>query len=83
MITGKDLKRMLSWIPDNAAVTVNGNPNVDIVEVKGETTPFGIDVELKLTAGFSIVKDSFVDGLYNELKGAYEKIDCTGLVRRG
>ena len=83
MILGEDLKRMLSWIPDRAVVTIDGNPNVDIVEVKAENTPFGIDVDLKLTVGFSIVKDSFMDGLYNELKGAYEKMDCTGLKRRG
>ena len=83
MITGKELKRMLSLIPDRAVVTINGNPNVDIVEVEGETTPFDYHVNLKLTSGFSIVKDSFVDELYSELKGAYEKMDCTGLECRG
>ena len=37
MITGKDLKRMVSLIPDDAYVTVNGNYDVSVESVKVES----------------------------------------------
>lgn len=73
MMRSEDLKRMINAIPDGAMVLLNGNPNVDIVSVHVETTPFEyLDADLKLSDGFSIVKDNFVNGLYDELRRAYE-----------
>ena len=68
MITGKDLKRMLSIIPDDAVVTVNGNYNVDIVQVKMETDFQGIQVDLMLTPGYSITKDSVMQEMFKGLQ---------------
>ena len=73
MMRSEDLKRMINAIPDGAVVLLNGNPNVDIVSVHVETTPFEyLDADLKLSDGFSIVKDDFVKGLYDELRRAYD-----------
>lgn len=73
MMRSEDLKRMINAIPDGAVVLLNGNPNVDIVSIKIETTPFDhYDADLGLTKGFSIVKDDFVNGLYDELRRACE-----------
>lgn len=73
MMRSEDLKRMINAIPDGAVVLLNGNPNVNIVSVHVETTPFEyLDADLKLSDGFSIVKDDFVKGLYDELRRAYD-----------
>ena len=73
MIRSEDLKRMINLIPDGAVVTLGGNLNVNIESVTVETTPFDyLQVDLKLSDGFSIVKDGFVSGLFDELRRAYE-----------
>lgn len=73
MMRSEDLKRMINAIPDGAVVSLNGNPNVDIESIRVETTPFGYyNSNLRLTDGFSIVKDGFVSGLFDELRRAYE-----------
>ena len=64
MITGKDLKMMVAYIPDDAGVTVNGNWNVNIVNVKVETHFNGILADLQLTPGYSITKDSVLDEMF-------------------
>lgn len=68
MITGKDLKRMVSAIPDDAGVTINKNWNVDIVSVTVESAdPFGnTRADLQLTSGFSITKDSVLDEMFRQ-----------------
>lgn len=67
MMSGKDLKRMVSMIPDNAVVTVNGNYYVDITNINVEA---GMDIraDLRLTEGYSITKDSVLDGMFESLK---------------
>ena len=66
MITGKDLKRMVSLIPDDAYVTVNGNYDVSVESVKVESAdPFGyIHSDLKLTSGYSITKDCVLEEMF-------------------
>ena len=64
MITGKDLKWMVSCIPDDAGVTVNGNWDVNIVNVKVENNPNGLFADLQLTKGYSITKDSVLDEMF-------------------
>ncbi len=68
MISGKELKRMVSLIPDNAAVTINGNYNVDITQVKMETDMDGLLVDLLLTPGYSITKDSVMQEMFKDLQ---------------
>lgn len=58
MITGKDLKRMVSAIPDSAVVTIDGQYMVDIQEIRVDTTPDGPLADLKLTDGYSIINDA-------------------------
>lgn len=74
MMRIEDLKRMVNSIPDGAVVTLNGNPNVDIVSIHVETTPFDyLQADLKLSDGFSIVKDGFIDFMFDELRRACER----------
>jgi len=73
MILGSDLKRMINMIPDDAGVTLNGNWDVNIDSVTVESGACGLRADLKLTDGFSLVKDNFVSGLYDELRRAYER----------
>lgn len=68
MISGKELKRMVSLIPDNAVVTINGNYNVDITQVKMETDMDGLLVDLLLTPGYSITKDSVMQEMFKDLQ---------------
>lgn len=66
MMTGKELKRLVSIIPDDAAVTINGGYDVDIVEVSVEGPgPFcSPSADLKLTQGYTITKDSVLDKMF-------------------
>jgi len=59
---------MVSLIPDNAAVTINGNYNVDITQVKMETDMDGLLVDLLLTPGYSITKDSVMQEMFKDLQ---------------
>ena len=60
---------IVSAIPDNAGVTLNGNWNVNIESVTVETDSFGgFLADLKLTSGFSLVKDDFMSGLFDQLR---------------
>lgn len=70
MITGKDLKRMVEAIPDDAYVTVNGNYNVSVESVTVESAdPFGyIHSDLKLTSGYSLTKDSVMQEMFKDLQ---------------
>ena len=69
MMQGKILKEMVNMIPDDAVVTLNGNPIVNIVEVKVETTPFDyLSADLKLTAGYQLCMNGFIEGLFDQLR---------------
>lgn len=70
MITGKELKRYLSVIPDDAVVMLDGNPDADIIGIKCETDSFneGWTVNLQITEGYSVTKDSVVKGIFDCLK---------------
>lgn len=66
MITGKDLKRMVAAIPDDAYVTINGHYDVSVESVTVESAdPFGhIHSDLTLTSGYSLTKDSVLEGMF-------------------
>lgn len=70
MITGKELKRYLTVIPDDAVVMLDGNPGTDIIGIKAETDSVngGWTVNLQITEGYSVTKDSVVKGLFDCLK---------------
>lgn len=55
-----------SVIPDDAGVTINGNWNVNIVNVKVETNPGGLLADLQLTPGYSITKDSVLEEMFKQ-----------------
>ena len=67
MITGKDLKRMVEAIPDDAIVMVNNNQYVSIEGVSVSTFPW-LNASLSLTPGFSITKDSVMQELFKDLQ---------------
>ena len=74
MIRSEDLKRIINSIPDGSVVTLGGNWNVNIESVTVETTSFDyLQADLKLSDGFSIVKDGFVSDLFDELRRACER----------
>lgn len=70
MITGKELKRYLTMIPDDAVVMLDGNPEADIIGIKVETDSVngGWTVNLQITEGYSVTKDSVVKGIFDCLK---------------
>ena len=70
MITGKELKRYLTLIPDDAVVTLDGNPGADIIGIEVETDSVngGWTVNLPITEGYSVTKDSVVKGIFDCLK---------------
>ena len=69
MITGKELKRYLSVIPDDAVVMLDGNPGADIVGIEVENSVNGgWTVNLPITEGYSVTKDSVVRGIFDCLK---------------
>lgn len=70
MITGKELKRYLTVIPDDAVVMLDGNPEADIVGIKVETDSVngGWTVNLQITEGYSVTKDSVVKGIFDCLR---------------
>ncbi len=67
MITGKDLKRMVEVIPDNAIVLVNGNQNVSVNSVDVSTYPW-LNVSINITPGYSITKDSVMQEMFKDLQ---------------
>lgn len=70
MITGEELKRYLTVIPDGAVVMLDGNPGADIIGVEVETDSIngGWTVNLQITEGYSVTKDSVVKGIFDCLK---------------
>lgn len=74
MISGKDLKRMVNIIPDDAYVTLNGHFECSVEEVTVESAdPFGVmRASLKLTKGYSITKDSVMDEMFGQLRSRKE-----------
>ena len=70
MITGEELKRYLTLIPDDAVVMLDGNPEADIIGIEVMTDSVNGDwaVNLQITEGYSVTKDSVVKGLFDCLK---------------
>lgn len=67
MMLMKDLKWMLSTVPDEALVTIDGNYNVNIEKIHYEV---GSDCvcDLRLTEGYSVTKDSIIKGMFDCLR---------------
>lgn len=74
MILGKDLKRMVDIIPDDAYVTLNGHFECSVEGVTVESAdPFGhIHADLKITEGYNITKDSVMDEMFGQLRSRKE-----------
>lgn len=68
MITGEELKRYLAVIPDDAVVMLDGNPEADIIGIKAETDDGRWVVNLQITEGYSVTKDSVVKGIFDCLR---------------
>lgn len=70
MITGEELKRYLSVIPDDAVVMLDGNPDVDIVCINAtrDVVNERWTVSLQITEGYSVTKDSVVKGIFDCLR---------------
>lgn len=58
----KDLKKMLNMIPDEAIITICGNPYAEIKEFKVETSPcLGcIFADITLTEDYFLAKESVI-----------------------
>lgn len=68
MITGEELKRYVNIIPDKAVVMLDGNPDADIIGIKAETDDGRWVVNLQITEGFSVTKDSIIQGMFDCLR---------------
>ena len=68
MIRGKELKRYIEAIPDNAAVIIDGNYDVDIIGVKVTVEDGKWLVNLPITEGYSITKDSIIKSILECLR---------------
>ncbi len=68
MILAKDLKRIIDAIPDDSAVTIDGCYDCNIESFTFDTST-GV-TDLHLTEGFGLIKSSFVNALFDELKKA-------------
>jgi len=68
MINGKDLKRLVAAIPDDAIVNINGHWEVGVESVTVESAaPFGGPTAiLHLTKGYSITKDDVLEALFRK-----------------
>lgn len=65
MVLAKDLKRIIDEIPDNIPVTLGECYDCDIVGFSISSME-GV-AKLKLTEGYGVVTDSFIDGIINAL----------------
>lgn len=62
------MKRYVNVIPDNAVVMLDGNPDADIIGIKAETGDGRWVVNLQITEGFSVTKDSIIKGMFDCLR---------------
>ena len=69
---GKDLKWLVSMIPDDALVTINRNFYVEVSALDCEGHD-GI-YNLQLTPGYSITKDDVIDGMMAQLRSLCDRI---------
>ena len=68
MMSGKEIKRLVNLIPDDAFVTIDGNPRVDVTSVAIETSFDGISADLQLTPGWSISNDRILSEIMADVK---------------
>ena len=71
MMKGKDLKWLVSMIPDDALVTIDNNPNVEIVAVDCDGIADRVH-NLVLTEGWSIANDAELDTMVLRLRQLIE-----------
>lgn len=72
MMSGKEIKRLVNLIPDDAFVTIDGNPRVDVTSVAIETSFDGISADLQLTPGWSISNDRILSEIMADVKKVCE-----------
>ncbi len=68
MMSAIELKRLVSLIPDNAVVTIGGNPRVEITAVKISNDCDIVSAELDITSGWSITSDKILDDIMKEAR---------------
>jgi len=70
---GKDLKYIVSMIPDQAWVIIDRNWNVSIEDIQVEISDEAI-ANIRITEGYSITKDSVIEGWFESMAdAAYRK----------
>lgn len=70
MITAKDLKRMLAAVPDDAVIIIDNNYNVTVESLNVTVTTFAV-CDIVLTEGYSITKDSVINGMFDQLRNSH------------
>ena len=68
MMSAIELKRLVSLIPDDAVVTIGGNPRVEITAVKISHDCDIVSAELDITPGWSITSDKILDDIMKEAR---------------
>lgn len=72
MMSGKEIKRLVNLIPDEAIVTIDGNPRVDVTNVAIEFSFDGVSADLQLTPGWSISNDRILSEFMADVKKVCE-----------
>lgn len=68
MMSAIELKRLVSLIPDDAVVTIGGNPRVEITSVNISYDCDIVSARLDITPGWSITNDKILDDLMKEAR---------------
>ncbi len=68
MMSAIELKRLVSLIPDDAVVTIGGNPRVEITAVNVSYDCDIVSARLDITPGWSITNDKILDDLMKEAR---------------
>lgn len=68
MMRAIDLNRFVSLIPNDAVVTIGGNPLVEITNVKISFESDIVSAELDITPGWSITNDKILTELMEDAR---------------
>ena len=68
MMSAIELKRLVSLIPDDAVVTIGGNPRIEITAVNISQDCDIVSARLDITPGWSITNDKILDDLMKEAR---------------
>lgn len=61
---------MVAPVPDDAVIIINNNYNVSVESLCVTVTTFTV-CDIVLTEGYSITKDSVINGMFDQLRNSH------------